>query len=76
MKKINQGKNTNEPKLIFRVESKSETLAQNKPVYPEDRQQFRFTENFDGRKLKSNVIVYPISTSSGQMRCTSPNNGK
>lgn len=45
MKKINQGKNTNEPKLIFRVERKSEALAQNKPVYPEDRQQFRFTDN-------------------------------
>jgi len=68
---MNQGKNTNEPELIFRVERKTEALAQNKSVYPEDRQQFRFTENFDW-KVKSNIIVYSVSTFSGQIRCTFP----
>lgn len=45
---MNQGKNTNEHELIFRVEKKkTQALALNKAVHPEDRQQFRFTENFD-----------------------------
>lgn len=66
---INKGQNTSEHGLIFRVERKTEALVSNKPVYTEGRQQLRFTENF-GTKMKSNTIVYPISTFGGQITCT------